>query len=129
VTRLLCFLVGALYFLTGVAMLLAPMWFFDNIATFPPFNRHFLGDLGSFSIAIGTGLLLAVWDARYLRGAVAVGLVASGLHLLNHGFDAVVGSVPERGWSDVPGLALVLVLLVAPLWATLRPSLNRRYRR
>jgi hypothetical protein len=107
---------GLVYATTGVAMLVAPRWFFDTIGTFPPFNRHYLGDLGAFTLPIGVALLWAVRDDRYRPGAVLVALLASAIHLLNHVFDAVVGSVPERGWSDVPLLAIILVVLAAVVY-------------
>jgi len=116
VSRLILLVVGFSYVLSGVAMLAQPMWFFDHIGTFPPFNRHYVGDLGSFILPIGLALMWSARDARYARGAVLVALGASTLHLLNHVYDAAVGTVPDRGWSDVPGLAVVLVLLIVPLW-------------
>ena len=116
-TRWIAIIVGALYALSGVAMLLAPQWFFDNIGTFPPFNRHFLGDLGAFSLAIGLGLLLGARAKAYLPGALLVGGLASLVHVLNHVYDAAAATVPGRGWSDVPGLTLVFLLVVSvPLW-------------
>ena len=39
---------GIFYTFTGLALLLAPTWFFDTIGNFPPFNRHYMGDLGAF---------------------------------------------------------------------------------
>ena len=39
---------GAGYTLTGLSQLFAPRWFFENIGKFPPFNRHYVGDLGAF---------------------------------------------------------------------------------
>ncbi len=39
---------GLLYMLSGILLLAQPEWFFDNIGNFPPFNRHYMGDLGSF---------------------------------------------------------------------------------
>src|SRR5215217_5758948 len=74
---------GVLHLLVGLAMLLAPMWFFVTIGTFPPFNRHYTGDMGAFQLALGAGLLFAArapGRQRLLIGAAAAGNL---LHLLN----------------------------------------------
>jgi hypothetical protein len=44
----------------GFGRALVPLWFFTTIGTFPPFNRHYTGDIGAFQLALGAGLLLAV---------------------------------------------------------------------
>ncbi|KPV48531.1 hypothetical protein SE17_37570 [Kouleothrix aurantiaca] len=97
---------------TGAALLFAPRWFFDNIGTFPPFNRHYAGDLGAFQVGLGVGLALAARDParhRLLLIAVAVGNV---VHALNHAYDAIVGGVPASVWlSDVGPVALTGVIL------------------
>src|SRR6478752_4482677 len=80
---------GVLHLLVGLAMLLAPMWFFVAIGTFPPFNRHYTGDMGAFQLALGAGLLVAARAParqRLLIGSAAAGNL---LHLLNHGYDAL----------------------------------------
>jgi len=65
-----------------------PQWFFDNVGTFPPFNRHFLGDIGAFTLPIGLGLLLSLRWASLGPGVLLVGVLGSALHLLNHVYDA-----------------------------------------
>jgi hypothetical protein len=53
------FVTGLFYTLTGLLMLFIPGWFYDTIGHFPPFNRHFIGDLGTFILPMGLGLILA----------------------------------------------------------------------
>jgi hypothetical protein len=124
--RVLLLIVGASYVLTALAMLLAPQWFFDTIGTFPPYNRHYTGDLGALTLPIGIALLWATRDPAAARGAVLIGVLASALHLLNHVYDAAIGTVPSRGWSDVPAIALALVLIIPPSWQLLRPETRRQ---
>ena len=37
---------GLGYTIAGAALLFAPEWFFQNIGYFPPFSRHYAGDVG-----------------------------------------------------------------------------------
>ena len=101
-----------LHLATGAALLFAPRWFFDTIGTFPPFNRHYAGDLGAFQVGLGVGLALAARDParhRLLLVAVAAGNVA---HALNHAYDAIIGGVPASIWlSDVGPVALAGLIL------------------
>ena len=104
---------GVSYALVGVALLFAPEWFFANIGNFPPFNHHYAGDLGSFQLAMGAGLLYAV---RHPAAHVAVlGVAAAGgtLHALNHVADALRGI---GGWDQTLALSILAVVTVAALW-------------
>jgi hypothetical protein len=96
--------------ITGLTMLFAPNWFFENIGNFPPFNRHYLGDLGSFQLALGLALLWAVRNpARHwlLIGAAALGNL---LHALNHLYDDLnVGSAPSGQTALLFAFALALI--------------------
>ena len=79
-----------MYLLPGVALVLVPEWSYKTFAEFQPFNRHFLGDAGVFSFAIGVGLLMAVRNPIQHRATLAVGAVSALLHLLNHLYDDVI---------------------------------------
>ncbi len=70
---------GIGYLLTGLALMFAPEWFFQNIGLFPPFNRHYAGDLGMFQIPLGIGLLIAICNPVRHRGLIGV---AAGRHPL-----------------------------------------------
>jgi len=85
---------GVFYALTGLALLFAPEWFFQNIGYFPPFNRHYAGDLGAFTLALGVGLLLASRDPAKPRLLIGVAAAASLLHSLNHAYDDALGDSP-----------------------------------
>jgi hypothetical protein len=101
---------GAVHLLTGLAMLLAPMWFFAAIGTFPPYNRHYTGDLGAFQLAMGAGLLLAARaPARQRLLIFTIGL-GNLLHMLNHAYDALLSRAALGYWLADSGPLLVITL-------------------
>ncbi|MFQ5946367.1 MAG: hypothetical protein ACE5NC_08975 [Anaerolineae bacterium] len=106
---------GVLYLLSGAALLLVPRWFFDNIGHYPPFNRHYSGDLGGFLLVLGAGLLIAARDPYRHRLLVGVGAGASLLHALNHTYDALIGQASLAHWlSDtLPLLIFAALILLA----------------
>ncbi len=99
---------GLVFVLTGLALLLAPAWFFNTIGNFPPFNRHYLGDTGAFVLALGLGLLWAARDPYQYRGIIAVTAIGSWLHVGNHLYDDFVAGA----WSPAHFLGDTLPLLV-----------------
>ena len=104
---------GIVHILIGLASLLTPIWFFQNIGTFAPFNRHYEGDLGAFLIGLGVGLLIAARDParqRLLIGAAALGNV---VHAFNHTYDALIIHAPLGYWlRDTVPLYLFAVVLI-----------------
>jgi hypothetical protein len=103
-------LAGAMHLLVGLAMLLAPMWFFVTIGTFPPFNRHYTGDMGAFQLALGAGLLLAARSPARQRLLVAVAAGGNLVHLLNHAYDALLSRASLSYWLADAGPLLVLTV-------------------
>ena len=94
---------------SGLWAFVAPRSFYDTIATFEPYNRHFIHDIGAFTIGLGAVLLFALvtrWDA--LQVALAGLAVASVMHLVSHAVDADLGGRD----SDLLGLAVVAALFV-----------------
>ena len=117
VAQLVLALGGLFFLLTGLALIFYPVSFFNLVGTFPPFNRHYEGDLGSFLAPLGIGLLLAARaPERYppLIGVVAVGSL---LHALNHWYDAFMSGASFTRWlSDTFPLLVFAALLI---WAFL----------
>ena len=101
---------GAGYTLTGLSQLFAPRWFFENIGNFPPFNRHYVGDLGAFILAMGLGLLVAARNPAQHRSLIGVVALGSVLHLLNHLYDDWLSA----DWSLGTALTLGFVTM-API--------------
>ena len=78
---------GAVNLFAGVALILAPMWFFNTLGSFPPFNQHYLGDAGAFLLPLGLGLLLALRDPRRHHLLIGMAVLAGFLHTSNHLYD------------------------------------------
>jgi len=115
--RVMLVLNGVIYIGIGVALILAPEWFFTNIGNFPPFNRHYEGDFGAFLLPLGAGFLYAARDPA--RHIALLGVVAAGglLHALNHVYDSVRGT---GGWDQTLALLLFAGLTLAALWQLVR---------
>ncbi|HLF27119.1 MAG TPA: hypothetical protein VJG32_12340 [Anaerolineae bacterium] len=111
---------GAVYLFTGVFLMFAPAWFFDTFGKFPPFNRHYMGDLGSFLLPLGIGLLVAAGEPRRYRGLIGVAAVGSLIHAGNHLYaDLTAGQIPPYFLqTTLPLLVLASLLIVA--WIGLR---------
>ncbi|MBZ0282958.1 MAG: hypothetical protein K8L97_19620 [Anaerolineae bacterium] len=109
---------GLLYLLTGVALLFAPEWFFQNIGYFPPFNRHYEGDLGAFLLPLGAAML---WAAREpAKHGLLVGMAAAGsiLHAVNHIVDDLNAGLTLTQWLTSQTFLLLIfgIILAAGYW-------------
>jgi hypothetical protein len=96
----------------GAWAMLDPASFFATIASFEPYNGHFVQDIGAFQIGLGAVLLLAGGSSR--PDALVVALMGAGVgatfHLLSHLVGGEHGGVPER---DIPLFGLTAILLLA----------------
>ena len=105
----LAYVAAAFWLVSGVWAFLAPRSFYDRLATFPPYNVHFVHDIGAFSIGLGLTIVLVLvladrWHpARSVLVAVGVG---SSLHVLSHVLDYDL----KPSVSDVLGLSLFTVV-------------------
>ena len=119
-SQLIVALVGVAYAASGLALLFAPRWFFENVGDFPPFNRHYEGDLGAFLLPLGVGLLAAA--ARPAAHLVFIAVVAAGsvLHAANHAYDAA------RGDESVGELIVLVVFAALVVLALVASARDRR---
>ena len=111
VARALALLVGLLTLGLGIWALVAPASFYESIAAFPPYNEHFLHDLGAFQIGLGATLLLALRfrDALVVAlGGYTAGAVA---HAAAHVVDRELGGRP----SDPLSLSVIALVALAAL--------------
>jgi hypothetical protein len=103
-------------FITGLGLwaFFDPQSFFDEIALFPPYNEHFLHDVGAFQVGIGATLLLAlVWKSDALLAALAGVGIGAVLHFIAHVEDTDLGGRD----SDPSGLGLLAAVIVgAAVW-------------
>jgi hypothetical protein len=101
---------GAVFLVFGAWAFLGPRSFFDAVAEFEPYNRHFIHDIGAFQIGLGATLVVAA----FVRDGLVVALWGVGagatVHVLSHVIDHDHGGRPE---SDIPLFAIVAALLLA----------------
>jgi peptidoglycan/LPS O-acetylase OafA/YrhL len=94
---LLAFAAGHL--LLGLLMAFAPGTFFEEIGPYPPQNDHYIRDVSTFYLALGTVVLIA-WRLRSWRTPViAFGLIQYALHAVNHLVD--IGDTDPEGLGPV----------------------------
>lgn len=108
-SRLAIGLVGLSDLLAGASLLITPVWFFEHVGHYAPFNQHYEGDAGAFVLAIGAGLVWAAVQPARAGTLLAVGTIAGLLHLANHVYASIASDAP---WSGTAVVALQLVLLV-----------------
>jgi len=109
--------IGAFYLLTGAWAFLAPLSFFNAIATFSPANVHLLHDLGAFQVGLGLALTVPVALQVSLRAPLIAVLAASALHVVAHLEDLRLGGHPT---TDLPILSLICIALAFALGLELR---------
>lgn len=110
--RAVAIVTGVSFVALGVWAMAGPRSFFDALATFEPYNRHFLQDIGAFQVGLGAVLLLAAVPARVDGLAVALVGVGVGvaLHAVSHVVGRDLGGTPE---TDIPLFAALAILLLA----------------
>lgn len=106
--RVVAIIVGLLMVVLGIWAFAAPRSFFNQIANFPPYNRHLFHDLGAFQFGIGAVLLLAVTWADALAAALGGAAAGATLHLVSHIMDRDLGGKD----SDPILLALLAAALI-----------------
>jgi hypothetical protein len=101
--------VGLLLLVLGIWAFASPQSFYDQLAVWPPYNQHFLHDVGSFQAGIGATLLLAVFARDALLLALSGAAVGSILHAISHVIDRDLGGRP----TDPIGLGILAAVILA----------------
>jgi hypothetical protein len=104
----------------GIWALVDPLSFYERLATYPPYNRHLLHDIGAFQVGVGATLFLAA----FWKDALLVALVGSGtgltLHFVSHVMDRDLGG---RATDPLSVGLMAPIVLGAAFWhATRRPA-------
>ncbi len=116
-------LAGALYLLSGAALLFAPLWFYRTIGDFGVFNQHYEGDAGAFLLPLGLGLLVAAYQPLKHPLLIWVGAVGSLVHACNHLYaDLVEQPSLAHLFKETIPLFLLAALL---LWVAARGSMRQ----
>ena len=107
--RLVCILIVVFAVGTGMWAFLAPKSFYDNLAEFPPYNRHLFHDIGAFSVGMGMAVVFALARWGSLRVALSAAAVGNVLHGISHIVDRDLGGRSTDPWS----LSFVAIVTVA----------------
>ncbi len=107
-----CAALGLITLVLGIWAFVAPMSFFEVLAPFEPYNRHFLHDAGVLQIGVGVSMLLAA--ARRSPVEVALGgfVAFEALHVVSHVIDRDLGGRPA---FDITALTVLTLAGVAAL--------------
>ena len=102
---------GAVFFIgPGLWAFFDPQGFYDELATFEPYNEHFIHDIGAFQIGIGVALASAIWRRNdALLAALLGAAVGSIFHTIAHFIDHDLGGKD----SDVVVFSVITVVLLA----------------
>lgn len=89
--RVLVGLAALALVLSGLWAMLAPESFYASVALYPPYNRHFIHDIGAFMLGLGAtlGFALAFGDA--LLVALAGNALGAVAHFASHVVDRELG--------------------------------------
>jgi hypothetical protein len=111
----------------GVWMLADPAgWYVNLPAAVPdtgPLNTHFVRDIGSAFLVMGTGLVAAAFRPALRLPLVLLTSLFYWLHALVHVTDTLAGRLPPTHWTiDFPGVYLPALLLIAVVLVLARRS-------
>ncbi len=105
---------GAFFIGFGVWGVVDPRSFYDNAAVWPPFNVHFVHDIGAFQIGLGAALLLSLIQRDSLFVVLAGVGIGQGVHAAMHVVDRDLG-----GRATDP-LVMTVIAVVLSVGAFLR---------
>lgn len=109
VSSLVVGLFGAFTLALGIWAIVDTTSFYENIAEFPPYNRHFLHDLGAFQIGLGAALLLAlVWRGDAITAVLGGAAAGATAHWMAHIGDKHLGGRASDPWT----LGLIALIIV-----------------
>ena len=100
----------AIFMTVGLWAFFSPRSFYDAFATYPPFNRHLLRDIGAFNFGLGVTLIAAAMLRDGLLVALVGASAAAVVHGLSHIIDAGDGG---RSWDPILFGVLALVVVAA----------------
>jgi hypothetical protein len=104
---------AALQLVTGALLWVTPGFFHEEIGPFGTRNDHYMGDLGTWYLALGALVLASVRRAQWRVPLLALAVVQYALHSLNHLFD--IGEA-DPSWLGPFTFVSVLLLTILLVW-------------
>ena len=122
VARVVALVAGLLTLGAGLWAFIGPRSFYDAVATFPPYNRHLIHDIGAFQIGLGATVLLGLrWRDTLL--VVLTGYAAGAIvHAVSHIIDR------DQGGTDADPFTFTVIAVVTAAAAILRAAGRARER-
>ncbi|MGH2761140.1 MAG: hypothetical protein ACRDL4_05175 [Thermoleophilaceae bacterium] len=104
--RVLLAAFAAIQVVAGLLLWLAPGFFHDEIGPYGARNDHYMGDLGTWYLALGAAALVAVRRPGWRVPVLVLAFVQYALHSLNHVID--VGEA-DPSWLGPVNLVLIVL--------------------
>jgi hypothetical protein len=95
----------------GLLLWLAPGFFHEEIGPYGPRNDHYMADLATFHLALGTVVLVAVRHESWRVPVLAFAVIQYALHSLNHLIDIGESDPSWLGPANFASLLLTTLLL------------------
>ena len=111
--RAAAWVVAGFWLGSGLWAFVAPQSFYDQLATFPPYNVHLLHDIGALSIGLGAVIVFSLLRMPALRSALLGVGVGSVFHVASH----VIDYDQKPDVMDVLGLAAIALLTLGAAFA------------
>jgi uncharacterized membrane protein len=117
IVRVVTAVVAIFFIAIGIWAMVDPQSFYEQLATYPPYNEHLFHDAGAFQIGIGTALATALFRSRDgMRVALYGASAGTVLHAVSHIIDRDLGGRPSDPLL-LSLLALVTLLATAAYMA------------
>lgn len=126
VVRAITALAALFFIVVGLWALIDPRSFYEQLAAFPPYNKHLFHDVGAFQTGIGATLLLALFRRDALQVVLwgtSVGMV---LHAISHVIDRDLGG---KSTDPFALSAVAIVVLVAAVLHQNQLSQRKRHQK
>ena len=109
--RLLLTVFAVVQVVLGLLLWITPGFFYDEIGPFGARNDHYMADVATFYLALGTAVLVSVRRVSWRVPVLVLALVQYTLHALNHLIDIGESDPGWLGPADFVSLTLTAVLL------------------
>jgi len=111
---------GLVNVLAGALALIDPGTFFDKVGPFGDANDHYIRDAGTFQLAAGVAMAIAVVRRPWRVGVLGFSVLWYAFHSINHLADIGEADPKAYGPVDFAALAIGAVLLAGLFVKALR---------